>query len=374
MATIVKVTTKAGARWKAVVRRRGWPTLSKTFRVKRDAEHWASRTEVEMEQGVFIDRATSAKMTFDKALDRYLSEVTPTKKSSTQLREQRRAKILRAYFAKYSLAAITPDLVAKYRDERLATTSKRVHQAIGKPSTMSSNSIRLELAMLSHLFVTAIREWRIGLASNPVSMVRKPTPGQGRNRRLLPDEEQKLRAHLAAYSNPMVAWIFDIALETGMRVSEIRGLRMSQVNVDRRVVRLTDTKNNEARTVPLTKHAATVFDAALGNPLRPDNCDLVFFGEPNKKGIRKPYDFQKVWNTIKTSLGYTDLHFHDLRHEAVSRLVEAGFSDQEVSAISGHKSMQMLKRYTHLRAEDLVDRLDSIGEPKSTRSKNKAAA
>ena len=64
--------------------------------------------------------------------------------------------------------------------------------------------------------------------------------------------------------------------------------------------------------------------------------------------------------SVKTKLGMPDLRFHDLRHEAVSRLVEGGLSDQEVSAISGHKSMQMLKRYTHLRAEDLVSKLDQL--------------
>ncbi len=64
---------------------------------------------------------------------------------------------------------------------------------------------------------------------------------------------------------------------------------------------------------------------------------------------------------MKKRLGMTDLRFHDLRHEAVSRLVESGhFSDQQVAAISGHKSMQMLKRYTHLRAEDLVKALDKM--------------
>jgi len=66
------------------------------------------------------------------------------------------------------------------------------------------------------------------------------------------------------------------------------------------------------------------------------------------------------WLGIKAELGVSDLRFHDLRHEAVSRLVEGGLSDQEVAGISGHKSMQMLKRYTHLRAEDLVGRLNSL--------------
>lgn len=74
--------------------------------------------------------------------------------------------------------------------------------------------------------------------------------------------------------------------------------------------------------------------------------------------MRRPYNFNKVWLEIKESIDLKDFHFHDLRHEAVSRFVEAGLSDQEVAAISGHRSMQMLKRYTHLRAEDLVTKLD----------------
>ena len=91
----------------------------------------------------------------------------------------------------------------------------------------------------------------------------------------------------------------------------------------------------------------------------PKDSELIFFGEPGRDGKRRPYVFNPVWLNIKRSVGLADVRFHDLRHEAVSRFVEAGFSDQEVSAISGHKSMQMLKRYTHLRAEDLVNRLDS---------------
>jgi integrase len=110
--------------------------------------------------------------------------------------------------------------------------------------------------------------------------------------------------------------------------------------------------------VPLTRVAAGILQLAVDNPVRPLDTDLVFFGEPGRNGHRKPYVFQKLWTRITSDVGLSDLHFHDLRHEAVSRLVEAGLSDQEVAAISGHKSMQMLKRYTHLRAEDLVSKLD----------------
>ena len=364
MATIVQ--TRLG-KWKAVIRKRGWPTVSKTFRIQKDALTWARRTEVEIEKGIFIDPSHSERITFDKALSRYLSEVVPTKKPATQETDKYCAEPLRAYFGKYSLAAISSDLVASYRDKRLATPLQRVDRATGKPRTLSANTVRLELALLSHLFNTAIREWRLGLVRNPVSGIRKPSPGEGRDRRLRGNEEARLRQALANYSNPMLGWIFDIALETGMRSGEIAGLHLHQVDVRRRVVRLAITKNESARTVPLTRRAAEVFALALDNPARPEGCDLVFFGEPGRDGKRRPYTFAKVWNGIKTSLGLGDLHFHDLRHEAVSRLVEAGFSDQEVSAISGHKSMQMLKRYTHLRAEDLVDRLDDIESTDRTR-------
>jgi integrase len=344
MATLVK--TPSGT-WKAVIRKQGWPTVAKTFRTKRDAEDWSRRTEDEMVRGVFIERAPSERMTFGSALDRYLAEVTPTKKESTQRAERLKAVSLRLFFGKYSLAAVSSDLVARYRDQRLAEGKK-------------ANTVRLELALASHLFSTAIKEWRIGLVQNPVANIRKPSAGEGRDRRLSKDEERRLRKAVASHSNPMLRWIFDLALETGMRSSEITGLTTGQVDLHRRVVRLSRTKNDSARTVPLTLVAKDVLSAALANPVRPRDCDLVFFGEPGRDGKRRPYNFNKAWLGIKADIGVGDLRFHDLRHEAVSRLVEGGLSDQEVAAISGHKSMQMLKRYTHLRAEDLVGRLDSL--------------
>jgi integrase len=252
-----------------------------------------------------------------------------------------------AFFGKYSLAAVTPDLVAKFRDMRLNQ---------GK----ANNSVRLELALLSHLFNVAIREWHIGLAYNPVANVRKPSPGAGRDRRLGKDEQDRLLTAIDQHSNPMLGWIVRIAIATGMRHSEILGLRRSQIDLNSRVARLSNTKNDSARTVPLSRMATEAFTQALKHPIRPIDTDLIFFGEPGKDGARGPYQFSKIWQSIKKKLGMADLHFHDLRHETVSRLVEAGFSDQQVAAVSGHKSMQMLKRYTHLRAEDLVAKMDEI--------------
>lgn len=344
MATIVP--TPSGT-YKALVRMKGWPTTSKTFRLKRDAVDWARRTEDEMVRGVYISRSWSERMTAQEALQRYLAEVTPTKKPTTQRSENITAGHLTAFLGKYSMAALSSELVASYRDHRLAT---------GK----SNNTVRIELAMLSNLFTVAIREWGLGLSHNPVSAIRKPSPGKGRDRRLNTDEERRLLSAVEQHSNPMLSWVVQIAIETGMRQSEILNLRVPDVDLRSRVVRLSDTKNDSARTVPLTASATATLTKAIANPLRPQGTDLVFFGEAGKDGVRRPYQFAKIWSDIKADLGIVDLHFHDLRHEAVSRLVEGGLSDQEVAAISGHKSMQMLRRYTHLRAEDLVAKLDAI--------------
>jgi integrase len=230
----------------------------------------------------------------------------------------------------------------------------------GKLRHRSNNTVRLELALLGHLFTVAIKEWGIGLPFNPVSSIRRPAPGSGRNRRLTQEEQNCLLQAVDKYSNPMFGWIVRIAVQTGMRLSEIATLRVRQVDIQRRVARLEHTKNSSPRTVPLTAEATRVFTEALANPLRPVETELVFFGEPGRDGIRRPYLFEKAWTDAKRTAGLEDFRFHDLRHEAVSRFVEAGQSDQEVSAISGHKSMQMLKRYTHLRAEDVVQKLDRI--------------
>ncbi|OZI28904.1 integrase [Bordetella genomosp. 1] len=354
MATIVK--TPSGT-WKAVIRKTGWPTSSKTFRTKRDAEDWARRTEDEMVRGVYIQRAPAERMTVEAALTRYLKEVTPTKRVSTQTGEHKKAQVLIRHLGKYSLAALNAEIVAQFRDARLAGDA----DDSGKIIPRSNNTVRLELALLSHLFTVAIKEWGIGLPSNPVANIRRPPPGAGRNRRLTPAENNRLLAAVDAYSNPMFSWIVRIALETGMRLSEIGALRLGQVDLQKRIVRLDITKNSSPRTVPLTRAATVAFQAAINNPIRPAETELVFFGEPGRDGVRRPYLFDKAWTDAKKAAGLVNFRFHDLRHEAVSRLVEAGLSDQEVAAISGHKSMQMLKRYTHLRAEDLVEKLDKLG-------------
>ena len=157
MATIVKTPSE---HWKALVRLQGCPSASKTFRLKRDAEDWTRQTEGDMRKGLFIDRADSVKMSIRDALKRYKAEILPTKRESTAKNERLRLAQLQIVFGKYTLAALTPTLIAEFRDRHLSE---------GK----SANTVRLDLALLSHLYTVAMCEWGMGLVRNPVTQVRK---------------------------------------------------------------------------------------------------------------------------------------------------------------------------------------------------------
>jgi integrase len=152
--------------------------------------------------------------------------------------------------------SLTPDIISKYRDQRLE-------------AGRSANTVRLELALLSNLFTMALRDWRLGLTHNPVLLERTPSQPRGRDRRLQEGEEALLLSACDKHSNPMLGWIVRLALLTGMRLGEIASLRVSQVDLERRVVRLTETKNGTARTVPLPRAAVPILQAALDHPLRP---------------------------------------------------------------------------------------------------------
>jgi integrase len=293
-------------RWKAVVRRTGYPSQSKTFRTKRDAEDWARSVEDQRRRGLFMPRSGAEKTTLDVALSRYLEQVSARKAQSTHISEIKKSRPLLAALGKYSLAAITPEVVAGYRDMRR--------------KTVSDDTVRLELALLSHLFSTAVREWGLGLVGNPARSIAHPPPSPGRNRRLSEDEEARLLDACDRYRNPMLGWIVRLGLHTAMRSGEILSLTVSSVDLANRCVRLDRTKSGERRTVPLSAAALRVLRAALAHP-RPADTDLIFYGRARESGQRRPYEYRKAWNDLKKALGMADFRFHDLRHEATSRLV-----------------------------------------------------
>ena len=193
MATIVK--TESGT-WKALIRKTGWPATAKTFRTKRDAEDWSRRTEDEMVRGAYIQRAGADRLTVEDALVRYLAEITPTKRPSSQTTDRHRSVILIRHLGKYSLAAVTAEVAAKFRDARLAGEDRKDKK--GNPVPRSSDTVRLDLALLGHLFTVAIKEWGVGLVANPVMNIRRPAlpPGVIADSHLMrkADYERRCRA------------------------------------------------------------------------------------------------------------------------------------------------------------------------------------
>lgn len=329
MATLAKITGKRGTKYKAVVRRNGVsvrPTRLAPGDLSRElsTQNWASLAkqaqvlrECRSARRVYIHRVASEKTTLRMAMERYLSEVSTTKSESTQKSEKTKSKPLIRILGSYSLAALTPDVIASYRDKRLnENTQVKSNNPATPKRKVSASTVRHELALLSHLFTTAIQEWHIGLTHNPITGVRKPSPGRGRNRRLQADEEDRLLKAVRAYPNPFLGWIVELALESAMRLGEASGITVEQVDLQRRVIMLPDTKNGDVRLVPLSKRATEVMQLALAFP-RPKDTNLVFFGEPGRDDVRRPYIFNKPWRDIKTRLGMSDFRFHDLRHEAI---------------------------------------------------------
>jgi len=173
MATISKTPADT---WKAIIRKNCWLVTIKTFRIKRDAEDWAPRTEDEMMRSAFIQRFPAELMTLEDAMRRYLSKVLPTKRPATQKSEVKRANVLIKHLGCYLLSALTPEIIARFRDKRLASDVNS--KGICKPR--SNNTVRLELALLGYLSTIALKEWHIGLTFNPVQSIRRPSPGAGR--------------------------------------------------------------------------------------------------------------------------------------------------------------------------------------------------
>lgn len=245
---------------------------------------------------------------------------------------------------------ISPQHVVVYRDKRLATPNPR-----DVTKTLAGSTVKLELMLLSHVYSTAITEWGMEELTNPVEKIRKPKAPPGRTRRLTPAEERKVLRAAWRHPNREFYAIIQLALETAMRQGEILSLRWDLVSWRKRTVLLPMTKNGDAREVPLSR---TAFDI-LKNHMVPQAEGRIFSYTSN--GLKS------TWRFFIRSLGIDDLHFHDLRHCAISSLLERGLNTIEVASISGHKSMSMLKRYSHLLSYKLVAKLDPKPRPKKER-------
>lgn len=358
------ITPRGPYQWQAKIRRKGFPKQSKTFETKAEAERWARLIESEMDRGVFRSRAEAESTTLRECLERYLREVTPQKRGARQ-EEMKSRNILRHPIADLFMANVRGADVAGYRDDRLA---------VGK----AASTIQKELALLSHLFNTARREWGMESLVNPVQLVSKPKVSNARDRRLHPGEEELLIEACSQSENVWLKPLVQLALETAMRKGELLELQWKDIDFKKRSLRC---KNKDpqgkqlTRKVPLSKRAEEILKELPRSVngwvfQTTDNAIKLAFAHARKRACEHvtehPYKSGK--KKACECPGIENLRFHDLRHEATSRFVESGlFSDLRVSEITGHRSMQMLKRYSHLRNADLADLLDEAGRQRQAR-------
>lgn len=317
-------------RWQARVRRKGYPDETKSFISRQDAEKWARALESEIDKGQFVNVSEAQRITLGDLIARYLVEITPSMKGAPEDTIRLKA-IMRRPIARWSMVNLSAARIAAYRDERL--------------KEVSAGTVIRELAYLSAIINHARKEWGINVL-NPILMVRKPPSPQARTRVLTDDEIAKLMLVLeptgrkSHWTKPAV----QLALATAMRRGELLSLRWEHIDLERRTAFLPDTKNGDARTVPLSSVAVQVLASlprhisGMVLPVKAFTLDAAF-----KRGVK--------------SAGLKDLRFHDLRRTAITRMAEKLPNLIELAAVSGHKSLMVLKRYYQPKAEALALKL-----------------
>lgn len=347
MATIQK---RARGRYRVMIRRKGYPERTATFTTRTDAEAWAREIEGDMDAGRPVATQVDAKTTLKEALERYQREITAGKRGAGPERVRIR-QWLAEPIANRPLASIRGADLADYRDARLrGVTVAELRKAREADEDLDDltptrrpvkpNSVRLELAVISNLYTIARTEWKMEGLANPVQSIRRPKPGKPRRRRFEGDEEQLLLEK----ADPIMRALITFAVETCMRRGEIASLERSQIDRKRSVAHLDITKNGDERDVPLSPRALAAIDALPAQLKGP-----VF-------GVTADWISHAFIDLCK-ACGIVGLHFHDLRREGVSRLIERGWNLEQVRAVSGHKTLQMLTIYSRLSAEDLARKL-----------------
>ena len=293
------------------------------------AELWARQTEAEADRsGLPVDPRQLQRLTVADLITRYRDTVT-VRKRGREFEIVRLNAMLHHPFAETVLSNLTSSVFTAYREERLRVCK--------------NETVRRELSMLHHVFEVARNEWSLPLLSNPVAGVRKPPANKSRDRRLNDEEESLLNA-CQVCRNALVEPLVRFAIETGMRRAEMLSLAWKDFDPVTRTLHIEHTKNGHPRTIPLSSQAIRIIENL------PRNDDTRLF-PISANALRL------AWTRVKRRAGIGDLHFHDLRHEAISRFFERGLSVPEVALISGHRDPRMLFRYTHLRAEDVALKL-----------------
>lgn len=326
---MASITKRGPYQFQAQIRRKGYPLQNKTFETKKDAEQWARVVESEMDRGVFVDRSELERTTLKELLERYANEITLNKRAYRA--ELNRIKQLQRHpLAERSLASLRAVDFSSYRDKRLHSVSPR--------------TVQLELAIFSHMFNIARKEWSLPV-TNFVKSITKPSVPPGRERRLEGREEERLlvAAKDGFVRTPFLAFCIQLAIETGMRAGEIVSLQWGQIDLANHVIHLRLTKNGDSRTVPLSVAAENLI-RSLPRPMHGGR--VTTFHDSNGLG--------SSFRAACVRAGIENLHFHDLRHEAASRLA-SHMPVATLAKVMGWKTLQMAMRYYNPKPAELVE-------------------
>ena len=320
------------------VRLKGCPTETATFNRLTDAKKWAAKIETDIRDGRYFKTAEAKRHTLAELVDRYLKDTLPGKSEVMQKPRWRHLTWWKNQIGDRLLADVTPSLLAEYRD--------RLSKGEGRPR--SPATVVRYMAALSHAFSIAVREWE-WLDDSPLRKVSKPKEPRGRVRFLSDDDREILLVACKQSKAPYLYPLVVLALSTGARRGELLGLTWGDIDLKRKVAILHQTKNDERRALPLTGHALDCVNKLA--EIRRIDTNLLF---PDETG-KKPVEIRPAWEKVLKEAKLKDFKFHDLRHSAASYLAMNGASLAEIAEVLGHKTLQMVKRYSHLSEQHTAD-------------------
>ncbi len=325
--------------YRVQVRRRAFPPVTASFARKTDADKWAREIEADMDRRRYFPQHEAEGHTVADLVDRQLETI---KMDRPHAHNQQRVILgwWKAKLGSYTLATISPEVLGRYRDQ------------LQSKEGFAPATVNRYLSSLSKAFSNAVKEWH-WLQDNPLTRVSKKTEPRGRVRYLSEDERKALLDACRKSEYRPLYLIVMLALTTGMRRGELLGLHWQDVDLDRRVAVLHNTKNGDRRSVPIVPEVAALL-REHGRVRRLDS-DFVF-----ASGGADPVWFDKFWYAALEAAKIQDFRFHDLRHTAASYLAMSGATVPELAAVLGHRTLQMVKRYAHLSDQhvgDVVERM-----------------
>lgn len=308
--------------------------LSKTFIRHADAKAWAVQMETQIIDGV--QHNTPRNMFFGDVIERYIKEIVPQRKGA-RTESLRLMSILKSQLAKVQLTELRPRHFADWRDERL--------------QRVSNDTVLRELGILSGVCNIAMKEWGV-LNDNPIKKITKPKSAPPRKRRPT-DDELNMIAEKLGYSdsgslktvNARIGAMIWFAVFTAMRSGEMCRLTWQNIDFERRIAHLPQTKNGYARDVPLSTHALRILKQLQGI-----HDTLVFNVQDQTRDV--------LFRKARDECQIQDLHFHDLRREALTRMSKK-VPVELLAKISGHRDLKiLLNTYYAPDMADVADMLD----------------